>query len=132
VSFDWRDYLQLARRLTEGTANEAAKRAAISRAYYAAYNMTRRFLLIQARGEGSHRVVWDTADKDSREVVKRAGKKGWKLKERREMADYEPRMESLDYRLTESLELAQQILELLYPPPPTPPPAPSAPTNTST
>lgn len=122
MTFDWRDYLKLARRLAESAADDAAKRAAISRAYYAAYNMTRLYLHIMAKGEGSHRIVWEAADRDSREKVKLAGKKGWKLKERRELADYEPRMSDLNYRLTESLDLAQQILNLLYPP--APPPSP--------
>lgn len=127
MSFDWREYLQLARRLAEGAADEAAKRAAISRAYYAAYNMTRRYLLIRARGEGSHRIVWEAAEKHQRDDVKLAGKKGKRLKERREDADYEPSMDALDYRLSESLLLAQQILDLLYPPPPPAPPPAAAP-----
>jgi hypothetical protein len=42
------------------------------------------------------------------------------LKERRELADYEPRMSDLNYRPTESLDFAQQILDLLYPPAPPP------------
>lgn len=49
--FDWAQYLDLARSLVEGTDSEAHRRAAVSRAYYAAFVVARNYLR-DAWGQG--------------------------------------------------------------------------------
>jgi hypothetical protein len=43
--FDWSDYLTLAKQLATN-ADEASKRAAISRAYYAAFGLARNYVIV--------------------------------------------------------------------------------------
>jgi hypothetical protein len=43
--FDWSRYLDLADELARRVSDEAAERSAISRAYYAAFGMSRRHLV---------------------------------------------------------------------------------------
>src|ERR1039457_6864981 len=69
MSFDWSDYLTLAQELTSAAINstiqEAHMRAAISRAYYAAFCKARNYLFnkdgyLTPRGENVH---WDVVNK---------------------------------------------------------------------
>src|SRR3989344_3050235 len=62
MAFDWNGYLEFAREVqTNAGASEAHKRAAISRAYYAAYHLALRYANDHRRagipentGQGSH------------------------------------------------------------------------------
>lgn len=112
--FDWHELLTLASWLATGPS-AAQKRAAISRAYYAAYHVVRKSLLISALGEGSHQAVWDLAKKDAREQFRLAGRNGARLKVKRVAADYHPRMEFLDHTVKESIELAKAICNRIDP-----------------
>jgi uncharacterized protein (UPF0332 family) len=116
VSFDWHELLALASGLASGPS-EAQKRAAISRAYYAAFHVVRKSLQIMAVGEASHQVVWDRAKSDAREEVRLAGRSGARLKTKRVAADYHPTVDFLDYMVKESLELARSICNRVDPRP---------------
>jgi uncharacterized protein (UPF0332 family) len=90
MPFSWVDYLDLATRLA-GEADEAAKRTAISRAYYAAFNQADAWL--QARrppppgGGASHERVWAEFRSGS-DAAQRIAIDGERLKLRRVQADY--------------------------------------------
>lgn len=67
MAFDWHAYLDLAERLTTDGASkeaEAKNRAAVSRAYYAVYNVARSHAPPQVmnRGGSSHRRLIDYFD----------------------------------------------------------------------
>jgi uncharacterized protein (UPF0332 family) len=98
MSFDWHEYLDLARELQRSKqmscADEARLRSAVSRAYYAAYHAARNRLEREGHKSISslpdcHRYVWKqfklSIDQQRREI----GTKGQRLKQERRNADYE-------------------------------------------
>lgn len=88
--FDWKDFLDLAERLSNETDEEAALRSAISRAYYAAYHAAATFV----RRSGllptghSHARVWETLASLPNADVRDIGERGVALKRLRTNADY--------------------------------------------
>jgi hypothetical protein len=111
VSFDWKTFLACAETLAKAQ-DEAAKRSAISRAYYAAYNVVRVFLhVIPPPNSDSHNLVWEAALNDNRREVQNLGTKGNRLKKRRKSADYEPTFDALEWNTKDSLEVARTMIE---------------------
>lgn len=111
MSFDWATFLACAETLAQAP-DEAAKRSAISRAYYATYNVVRVFLRVTPPpGSDSHKLVWDTAMRDPRKEVQSLGRKGERLKTRRRSADYEPTFNDLGWNTSDTLEVARRIIE---------------------
>ena len=117
MSFDWDQYYELATSLAgrDGSpSEEAKKRSAISRAYYAA--------LIQARQKASDRTGDDIPrygthhwtikkyQKDPAPEAKRIGSHLKRLKKRRERADYENKVPGLNSELESALEEASSLL----------------------
>ena len=105
MPFDWNTYKDLAEVLRLGDS-EAAKRSAISRLYYAVYWKAR--LLLEKENpdfyvssDNSHATVW------------RIYKDGQRLKEFRQMADYEPEIEKLADTVEASFTLAEKIIAIL-------------------
>jgi len=117
MPFDWKEFLSLAERLARN-ADEASKRAAISRAYYSVFNLAfARAELVGCHypgGEGYHQWCWrkysETPDFD----CKRLGVEGDRMKRLRLKVDYEavdiPR---LDERISRILADAQRFLTAL-------------------
>jgi hypothetical protein len=94
VSFAWADYLALAQTLASPPTDEARLRTAISRAYYAAFNVakgylagTRPHLTIPATGQ-AHEFVWNELTTKGTPAEALVGRRGIDLKRRRTMADY--------------------------------------------
>jgi uncharacterized protein (UPF0332 family) len=93
--FEWRDYLRIAEQLITGAAkDEAALRAAVSRAYYAAFNVAKARLFAQNRMtalqvRNVHMAVWQhySSSPDAREL--RIGQAGYRLRNARNSADYD-------------------------------------------
>jgi hypothetical protein len=136
VRFDWRRYLTLAERLAQNTADEAALRSAISRAYYAVFGLARRRLRDHGcwpAGRDPHLRVWatyrDAGDQDCQYI----GNRGFNLLDQRRRADYEDWLgQNLAQETARALDVARKILTLLddLDPdetccPPATPPAPS-------
>jgi uncharacterized protein (UPF0332 family) len=89
VPIDWTDVLGLAVGLS-ANADEASLRSAISRAYYAAFNLARLWLVAKGvnvpKTGAAHAVVWDRLDQHglaSEAVLGRA------LRDMRNNADYD-------------------------------------------
>ena len=95
MSFDWAKYLQLAEILSEDeNAHEAVYRTAISRAYYAAFCMSRNFARdkkeIVPRGDaGDHNFVIDHFIKSPDMNRFRIGKALNRMRQIRNIADYD-------------------------------------------
>jgi hypothetical protein len=118
---NWRVYLVLA----EGLAAhrfEASQRSAASRAYYAVFNVARRWLEAQATpidDRRAHRQVWqafkaaDRASPATREAWVLVGSLGSSLRVLRNQADYDDVVPGLDGRVAGALRDAKQILALL-------------------
>ncbi|PLS84758.1 MAG: hypothetical protein CYG60_16205 [Actinobacteria bacterium] len=103
--FDWAKYLALAEQLAQRHGDEAAQRAAISRAYYAMYCSARNKLeswQLHDRNKTTktpHADVWEVFEEDSRTTWILLGQLGNSLKGNRVTADYEDEIRDIE-RLT--------------------------------
>jgi hypothetical protein len=90
MAFDWRQFHAFAEELAP-RPDEAARRTAISRAYYAVYGLTARYLIekrVLAPGAINHRSVWQAFAQPSDRERWSIREWGFVLKDSREMADY--------------------------------------------
>lgn len=108
--FDWNKYYHLAIDLSMQN-EEAQQRSAISRAYYAAYRLTRDKICRESfEGESlSHANVWKLVCLDRKYAL--YGNCGFELKKLREKADYEEIFDDIQDECTYALDLANQIIE---------------------
>jgi hypothetical protein len=119
---NWKhQYLVLAKGLAKQPF-EGAERSAVSRAYYGAFNLSRRWLeanLTPIDNRGAHEQVWQTfltADRASpatREIWILIGSLGESLHRLRNEADYDDRIEFGDDGASRAVETAERILALL-------------------
>jgi len=92
--FDWSDYLHLSGRLLESDPDdEACQRSAIGRSYYAMFN-TAKALLINERVAipptgAAHEIAWQAMQQAPRGVRRRIAQAGFRVRRRRDLADYE-------------------------------------------
>ncbi len=119
MSFDWTDYLDLARNLARSSSihssGEAEMRAAISRAYYAAFCKSRNFLrdvdhdLLSSSAsihqEVQHKFI------SSRNIIRKSiGLNLSRLRRLRNAADYDDRCISLSKNTMFALNIAESII----------------------
>jgi hypothetical protein len=118
---NWSEYVVLARRLA-GYEFEAADRSAISRAYYGAFNLARRWLEAQVGPIADHRahaLVWrtftdgDRATPGTRKDWKQVGELGIVLRQLRNLADYTDSAPEFERRAAVAVVYAEQIMGLL-------------------
>jgi hypothetical protein len=123
MAFDWLLYLRVAENLAVGE-DEALKRTAATRAYYAAFNLCRSWLDghgIAVGGRNVHRGVWSTfsaarqAAPGSVEDWRAIGVLGRSLSALRVNCDYEPVVADLSRRTIESVVFARRVVEELLP-----------------
>lgn len=117
MSFDWSEYLQLARYLAAqdvSPSEEARQRSAISRAYYAAYHEVR----LLARQQGfqdshaeNHRNLIEYCLAEPRREWRNLGENLRRLRDKRNSADYDRRFERVDYHATTCISLAASVLD---------------------
>lgn len=92
--FDWAEYLDFARYLCEEDyEDEAALRSAISRAYYAAYNLAEKFrsdrnIPLSGKKGNLHDKLWATFGESSNSVWQAIATNGDNLREARNRVDY--------------------------------------------
>lgn len=114
--FDWNDFKTLAEEL-RGQANEAAKRTAISRVYYAVYWRARNFLenegYLIRQYEGSHIQIWNQYKQKSGQTNKAIGRFGSELHRFRVQADYISEIKDVQQLTEDSFQLADKILTYL-------------------
>lgn len=116
MSFDWNTYKDLAEELRLRD-DEASKRSAISRLYYSVYWKARILLEKETPNlyvplDNSHTTIWRKfLDKG---ITRRTiFNNGQRLKEYRQMADYEAEIEKLEETVEASFMLAEQIIKIL-------------------
>lgn len=115
MSFGWQNLQQLAEKLRR-EPDEAAKRAAVSRIYYAAFWRARDFLtedgFVFHDFDGSHRQVWREYEKRGK-TFRAVGISGTRLHKNRVQADYFIETEDIDRLMSEAFNLAKNIFTYL-------------------
>jgi hypothetical protein len=118
---NWRDYVALGRRLA-GRGMEASDRSAASRAYYGAFNLSRRWLELNVApidNRGAHERVWKTfskaarANAETRLKWERIGVLGGGLRALRNQADYADDVPGLGSEALAAIDIAEEIIWLL-------------------
>ena len=119
MSFDWNEYFLLAKELS-GDSNslsneEAKKRSAISRAYYSTI-IQARAKICSLTGERYHRRnthAWTIGQYRSHPtpLAKSIAARLGRLKKRRERADYDDHISSLNAELSSALMEAEKLIE---------------------
>ena len=116
AAFDWSQYLVLAKDLGS-RSEEAAVRSAISRAYYAAYNVARSFCAnagISIIDTGNlHKDLWDAFLRKGGRTFASVYDKGQRLRRKRTKADYDSEVSGLSSVTADSLRDADAILSFL-------------------
>jgi len=117
VSFDWLDYLTLAKELAERRDEEAAMRCAVSRAYYAAFHIAANHRAtrhaVPTRG-GSHQSVWRALQASNVPDWRKAGNALRDLMLFRQEVDYQDQVSNLRWRLGNAINAAAEIVRLLH------------------
>lgn len=117
MSFDWSNYLHLAKSLSTAL-DEASQRSSISRAYYAAFNIARQYVMQNHPGADipndgrAHEKVWQELKKGVRQE-KAAAVNGERLKQSRGNADYKQIGLSLPADVTTAIAWAESIINNL-------------------
>jgi uncharacterized protein (UPF0332 family) len=111
--FNWTTYLNLAEDLA-GREDDAARRSAVSRAYYAVFCDARNALEIRSlfdrrEAESHHQEVWDAFEDDPRREWKRIGAFGHLLREARRKADYDDEISNLPHLTEGAMRQARKL-----------------------
>ena len=122
MSFDWCDFLVLARELQKQAATsigpEAWLRSSLSRAYYAAFQIARQDLRLKGRyvpgpRDNVHAYVRDAYKQDGDPSRRKIGMHLDRLRQDRNAADYEEVVSGLEPMASSALILAKRVLASL-------------------
>jgi len=118
LAFDWQDYYDLAKELSE-REEESALRTAMSRAYYAAFCNAQIKVkqrapdLVREDGQGSHEVVWRWFKRQNNRSLNEIGTWGLRLRDNRVSADYRADVRIDSVWVQDALDDADSILRRL-------------------
>jgi len=127
MSFSWKEYFKLAEELNKNT-EESYKRSAVSRAYYAVFNLIRLKVGYNTRSQAaelSHKNLIDalkmpsdqyiiTLDLEEEDIQTIADELDF-LRKERNTADYDGTVSITSQKSNRSIERAKTILSLLFP-----------------
>jgi uncharacterized protein (UPF0332 family) len=122
MAFGWEDYLILAKDISDDENDEAALRSAVSRTYYAVFNLVKDILdqkeaTISENTDSIHRSVWNACNQRGRSWAK-VYKNANNLRKRRVSADYVLKPQNPNGKSKDWYEEAQQSIheaeEVLY------------------
>jgi uncharacterized protein (UPF0332 family) len=118
MTFNWQDYLRLAKELANRADDEASQRSAISRAYYAAFHCACVYVEAQSPGTlkrtgDDHFIVWKHLSNAPKKQEKSAGWSGDRLVKMRRKADYEGASLEFPKATREALANAETVLNSL-------------------
>lgn len=115
MAFDWDEFQKLADELRQRN-DEAAKRTAVSRLYYAVYWKARKHLesegFMLSQKDGSHTQIWREYQKQGR-TRKGIGLNGERLHDFRLQADYESDVKDVGELVKDSFQAAINVLTYL-------------------
>lgn len=117
----WDEYLTLAHSLSLNQSSEACQRSTTSRAYYAAYCLTRNHLIekrvipddraLQRTLAIGHQPMWALLLRSSDPAVRKIGLQGDRMRERRNRADYQNVIRRVEDEMYDTLEDAALACE---------------------
>lgn len=116
--FNWNQYLDFAK-LQVSNGNEVSYRCAISRAYYAAYNLAR-LKVIELKLETKppeiliHQWVWKAYQKYGTRDSWAISKQGFELKVFRERADYDDVIDEISDVTADAIKRAEELCLLIH------------------
>lgn len=120
MTFDWSQYLKLARQLAgyagteDDPCNDEGKfRAAISRAYYAAHISARNFIIDKDGSAPDSQRDLHEKFKQGPKSEKKIGRQLEQMKKSRLKADYEDTFDGLVWERNRVIKLATRVLEAL-------------------
>lgn len=116
--FNWEEYINFAKALMSATASEAAKRSAVSRSYYGAFILARnlateRGWVTGSRDNSVHRDVINYYINHPTRKVKQIGTNLDRLRNSRNIADYENFFAKIDENTIKSIRRAEHIKDIL-------------------
>jgi uncharacterized protein (UPF0332 family) len=116
MSFDWDDYILLAKNLS-GLGTDAARRSAVSRAYYCAFHAAalslenNKIATNPKYTRDRHLRVWNIYIESANRECRRIGNGGQRLKIERHEADYDPGSDFTNIRVQRCIAQAETLLE---------------------
>jgi len=117
--FDWVDYLRFATSLAQANdPSEAEMRSAISRAYYAAFNVTRTYLILVRRitpinQPHIHVAVWGVLRDSPSPVERRIAQVGFRLLSFRRRAGYDAEYLRIAYGLRQAIRDTERLIDAI-------------------
>jgi uncharacterized protein (UPF0332 family) len=113
LTFDWSEYLKLAKQLAANT-DEASQRSAISRAYYCVYHkVSERAISSGYVDQRSHFKLWDLYGNNAERTCRELRNLGSRMKKERVDADYNAGALRIADRTTIQLKWADDFLARL-------------------
>lgn len=129
-SFNWDDYLTLAKTLS-ANSDEASQRTAISRAYYSVFHAATLHAKPNGYEERSHGRLWKMYQADSDVNARRRSTMGNQMKQAREDADYVAQVSRIGDLMASQFDYADQFATVLAQvPASSPQPLPPSPERT--
>lgn len=115
MAFDWFAYYQLAQELADRD-DEASRRTAVSRAYYAVFCSVRNRLSSRApavltHDASVHQAVWSFLGDSSSSTERQLGEDGKRLRRYRNMVDYDDEVNNLPQLVEMALARADHIMQ---------------------
>jgi uncharacterized protein (UPF0332 family) len=110
--FSWTDYLTLAQELS-ARKEEHCLRTAISRAYYYVFHLARQRVEDNkfpiARGENSHRQIWEKFEKDPDPRCQKLYLAAKRIQDKRKQADYDIPFPRIEGEFPAIIEMAERF-----------------------
>src|ERR1035441_1392228 len=119
MSFQWNDYLDLAKKLAAAAGDHASLRSAVSRAYYCAFNIAlsrakaNEYRTPQDGSGGSHDLLWELYGRNDNRTCAQLAVLGQRMKRRRVKADYRLTFDKLEDEVQLAIIDAEDCLRLL-------------------
>jgi len=115
MPFNWLEFYRLAGDLSSLTADEAAMRSAISRAYYTTYHLAEerrknRNIPLPPASAGVHFRLWSLFKNHPQSGCRKVGIDGDRLRKRRKAADYDAVINNLPSETILAMQEAQKLI----------------------
>ena len=117
MNFDWNRYLELAKKLSAATEDDASLRSAVSRSYYCIFNLA----MLKAKANkytpkddaSTHDQLWTLYARNTDKNCGRVSVIGQRMKRRRVKADYRDYFDKLKDEVDDAITDAEECVAIL-------------------